>query len=211
MLTLAAPNDDRIAELFEAARVQACHAVIDGALDEPPPGWWRNCGSAVVGRGDVDFEIARQCLRMWSHFPKSWAEPISDGPTVPGQQIAVVARCIGFHVSNVCRVIDVVEHHSDDWSTFAITYSTCAGHDMRGAERFRLSWNKATDTVTFEVVSYSKPASLLARLSLPYVRSLQRRFAVESCDRVRAYVDAFRRQVTTELPESGQRGALAQG
>lgn len=189
MLTRKPLDDAAMAKLFQKSRVRYAHEMIDDGFATTPHGFWRNHLREIVGSGEIDFEFARQVLCDWEHFPRSWAEPTVDGPTAADQQVAVTTSVMGLCVTNVCRVCDITEHHSADWATFATTYTTVAGHDMLGAETFRLTWDKTTDVVSYEVTSYSQPQSWLGRMALPYIRSLQRRFAEESCSCVATLVE----------------------
>ena len=56
-------------------------------------------------------------------------------------------------------------------------------------ERFTVEWNRADDSVWYDLWSFSRPGHPLARLAGPYVRRLQRRFAEDS---LRAMAEACR-------------------
>ena len=54
-----------------------------------------------------------------------------------------------------------------------------------GEERFAVEWNSSDDAVWYEVLAFSRPAHILAALSYPLVRHLQKRFAQESAESIR--------------------------
>ena len=156
----------------------------DDIPNPPPSGYAPNAGRASVGYGPRCYRRAVEHLRHWRQAPGRWCEFVHEGPAAAGQKVAVVARVWGLWVVNVCEVTSVRPFESADWSSFSITYATLAGHDMTGAEQFRVTWDHTTDCVTYDVASYSRPQSVLAWLGLPLVRHLQRRFVGESTTRL---------------------------
>ena len=52
-------------------------------------------------------------------------------------------------------------------------------HVERGEERFTIEW-QADDSVWYDILAFSRPQHLIAKLAFPYVRRLQKRFAMDS-------------------------------
>ena len=152
----------------------------DAIPDPAPRGFLRNAGSRLVGHGRECFEEAARRVREWDFGPGDWCRFIADGPAREGQPVGVLARCLGMHVFNVCEVVGVREFDSADWRSLCVSYATRPGHDMAGAEAFRVSWDRTTDAVSVTIESYSRPASLIGWLAAPYIRSVQRRFVAET-------------------------------
>ena len=146
----------------------------------PPAGYRRNAGRAVVGQGETAFEAARQRLLHWQTAPRGWCRFVHDGPARIGQRVATVAHAAGLIVTNACEVIDVTEESTTDRRIASVTYATLATHDVSGAERFRVTWERSSEQVTYEIESFSRPSGWLAWLTTPYVRRLQRRFVADS-------------------------------
>ena len=195
MLSLSPPSDAQFAKLFDRSREEPVHSVHDNGFTGHVDGFKRISYSRPVGFDDIDFEYARAELSAWRHFPSCWVEAVSDGPTDVGQQVAVTASCLGLSIVNVCRVTSCEETHTHDLATFRIVYATVASHDLEGAEQFVVIWNKSTGQVSYEVTSYSRPRSLLAKISLPYIRMLQRRFVRESCNQLRCGIESSRKKL----------------
>jgi len=61
---------------------------------------------------------------------------------------------------------------------FGFAYGTLAEHAESGEERFSIEWNRADDTVWYDIRAFSRPRQMLARLmGYPLSPSLQKRFA----------------------------------
>lgn len=99
---------------------------------------------------------------------------------MPGVTIAVVVRHLGFWSLNAGRIIYVIDEERGDMSRSGFAYGTLADHAEIGEERFAVEWNRADDSVWYDLYAFSRPAQLLARLGYPISRMLQRRFARES-------------------------------
>ena len=178
MLSLRPPSDQTVFE-WMARLGEPCTR--DDAIPNPaPPGTRRNAGQVAVGHGERCYDAARRRVLMWETAPGGWCRFVADGRARVGQRVAVVARVLGLAVTNACEVVGVRTFESGDWSVTAVTYATLPGHDMTGAEQFRVSWDRTTDVVTYDIASYARPQSWLGWLGLPYVRHLQRRFVAES-------------------------------
>lgn len=194
MLSFFAPSERELATFFERNRSVPAYASEPDAFETPPVGFFPLHYAETVGQGDVVFEVGRAVLNDWLHFPTAWTRPIVDGPTEAGQQVAVVSRCFSLYVTNLCRVQAVEETLDGPIASFSIIYATVPGHDMVGAERFRLTWNRQSDDVEYSITSYARPSSFLARVSWWHIRRLQQRFVHDSAAIVRRRID---RQMAT--------------
>jgi uncharacterized protein (UPF0548 family) len=54
------------------------------------------------------------------------------------------------------------------------------GHAESGEERFTVEWKRDEDKVWYDILAFSRPRQLLARLCYPLSRLLQKRFAERS-------------------------------
>jgi len=63
---------------------------------------------------------------------------------------------------------------------FGFAYGTLAEHAESGEERFTVEWNRDDDSVWYDILAFSRPRQMLARVGYPVSRSLQRKFAKDS-------------------------------
>jgi uncharacterized protein (UPF0548 family) len=59
-----------------------------------------------------------------------------------------------------------------------------------GEERFSVEWRRDDDSVWYDILAFSRPRHLLARLAMPLSRSLQRRFARDSLEAMRRTIQS---------------------
>lgn len=87
-------------------------------------------------------------------------------------------------------------------SKFGFAYGTLPGHAEIGEERFLLEWDRATDSVCYDILAFSRPNHFLTRLGYPLVRRTQKRFGRDSA------VAMFRAvRAGASIPEVCQRTA----
>ena len=133
-----------------------------------------------LGSGRDLFERARASLSDWHHFDIPWLEIHgAEGPVRSGQVVATLVSLAGFWFLNPCRVV-YTELPKVPCNLVAFAYGTLRGHAECGEERFAVSFNPETDEVRYEIAVFSRPAIVLSKLAYPFVRRLQRRFAVSS-------------------------------
>ncbi len=103
-------------------------------------------------------------------------------PSVPiqvGTDVAVSIHHFGFYSLNACRIVYVVDEE-DPVKRFGFAYGTMAEHAESGEERFTVEWDRDEDTVWYDILAFSRPRQMLARLGYPLSRLLQKRFAEDS-------------------------------
>jgi uncharacterized protein (UPF0548 family) len=71
---------------------------------------------------------------------------------------------------------------------FGFAYGTLPGHAESGEERFTVEWHEADGAVWYDILAFSRPRRLLARLGYPLARRLQKRFARDSAAAMRRAV-----------------------
>ncbi len=131
-----------------------------------------------LGTGRGLFERARTALFAWRHFEISWLELHgADRPVHGGQVVATLSRVFGIWFLNPCRVVYRVDPPGET-DEVAFAYGTLSGHVVSGEERFTVRRDPATDEVRFEILAFSRPAILLTQLGHPWMRRVQKRFAV---------------------------------
>jgi uncharacterized protein (UPF0548 family) len=73
-------------------------------------------------------------------------------------------------------------------TAFGFAYGTLPGHAESGEERFLVEWDRAGGDVWYDLLAFSRPRHVLARLGYPLARRLQNRFAKESAAAMRRAV-----------------------
>jgi uncharacterized protein (UPF0548 family) len=140
----------------------------------------------LLGTGAAAFERAKQAVRAWRMFPAPWTaiEP-DDAPIETGTTVAVHVRVLGLWWLNATRIVYTI----DEPRKFGFAYGTLPGHAELGEERFVVE-HLADDTVWYDVLAYSRPRHLLARLAYPLARHFQKRFGRESKAAMARYVES---------------------
>ncbi len=180
------PSADGLEALrADQADLDVTYDEIGATLGELPSGYHHLRAERRLGSGPDDLARGADAIRAWAaqgSMSMRLAPPTP--PLVEGSTMAFALPLFGAWVSGACRVVRVV----DDGSTFGFAYGTLPHHPERGEEAF-LVHRRADDSVVFEIVAFSRPATLPTRLIGPLGRRLQRR----SVDRYLAgYVAAAR-------------------
>jgi uncharacterized protein (UPF0548 family) len=126
----------------------------------------------LLGSGAAAFQRAKQAVRAWRMFPAPWTaiEP-GDAPIESGTTVAVHVHVLGLWWLNATRIVYTI----DGSRTFGFAYGTLPGHAEMGEERFVVEWLD-DDTVWYDVLAYSRPRHILARLGYPLARYFQKKF-----------------------------------
>ena len=95
--------------------------------------------------------------------------------------MGVLGRHFGLWSLNACRIVYVIEEEEASLlRRYGFAFGTLPAHVERGEERFTVEWDRADDSVSYEVFAFARPAHPLARAGRPFVRLVQRRFAADS-------------------------------
>lgn len=125
-----------------------------------------------LGTGDADFAAAKQAIRAWQHFEMGWVGIWPAGiPIEAGAVAIVVTRALGLWSAHAARIVYTV----DERHRFGFAYGTLPGHAEQGEERFLVE-QLADGSVWYDVIAFSRPRHVFARLAYPLVRRLQKRF-----------------------------------
>ena len=92
----------------------------------------------------------------------------------------------GFWWFNACRIVYLIDD-TGPVTRFGFAYGTLPGHAERGEERFLIEWDQSDGSVWYDILAFSRPRHVLARLGYPLTRRLQKQFARDSAT---AMVDA---------------------
>lgn len=135
-----------------------------------------------LGEGERCFAAACAAVGRWRPFDLGWVDLVpAEAPLAVGAVVATRTRVCGLWWLNACRVVALEDGAADGRRRFGFTYATLEGHVERGEERFRIELD-GDGAVWYELTAVSRPAHWLTRLAYPWVRRLQRRFALDSLD-----------------------------
>ena len=162
--------DERAPDRFSYPEVGATQTVI-------PAGYNVDHNRIKIGTGGVDFERARSAVRSWKMFNMSWVNLIStETPIEIGQTVAVLISHFGFYSLNATRIV----YTMDEPSKFGFAYGTLTEHGEIGEERFSVEYHEDSGEVWYDILAFSRPGSMFAKIGYPLTRYLQRAFANDS-------------------------------
>ncbi len=181
MMSPRKPSSESIRRfLTEQAKLPFSYSTVGATAGTPPLGYVVDRTRIKLGEGERVFHAAKAALQRWDHFRLGWVEAWpSNTPIQPGEVVAVMGRAFGMWWLNACRIIYVVDE-SGPHSKFGFAYGTLPGHVESGEERFVIEWNRADNSVWYDIIAFSRPHHILTRLGYPFVRRLQKRFGRDS-------------------------------
>jgi uncharacterized protein (UPF0548 family) len=185
MLSFRRPTPEVIERfLREQAARDLTYPAVGATATTPPPGYVVDHTRVLLGDGAAVFQAAKAALGRWEQFRLGWLEARpGDTPIVAGQTVAIVAHRFGVWWLNACRIVYVV----DEERRFGFAYGTLPAHIGRGEERFLVE-RDADGRVWFDILAFSRPGGMLARLGYPWMRRMQRRFGREAAAAMRRAV-----------------------
>lgn len=189
MLSLHKPSAERLHDLLAAqAKFDLTYSAVGATAAVPPAGYVVDRTRIKLGEGAGTFAAAKAALRRWEHFRLGWVEAWSpETPIQVGQVVAVIARLFGLWWLNACRIVYLVDEDGPV-KRFGFAYGTLPQHAESGEERFTVEWHEQDDAVWYDILAFSRPQQLLARLGYPFARRLQKRFARDSAAAMRRAV-----------------------
>ena len=190
MYLLKKPSDERISEFISSqSRLAFTYPSIGATRNgDHPKGFLVDHNRIHLGSGEATFEAAKRALCNWEHYRFAWIEihRPDDGPA-PDQTVGVLARALGLWVVNACRVVYAIEE-VNPLRRFAFAYGTLPEHAECGEERFQVE-QRDDSSVWYDILAFSRPNQLFARLAHPYVRRKQKQFAIESMQAMKIAVN----------------------
>lgn len=178
MFLISKPTDAAISDfLAKAAKSTFSYAEVGATNGEPPRGFNVDHNRIVIGRGLEDFARAKDAIRSWKMFDLGWVRLVpADTPIEEDRNVAIVVSHFGFYSMSSARIVYVI----DEPSRFGFAYGTLAEHVEMGEERFSVEFDPETEEVWYDLLAFSQPNALLAKLGYPISRYLQRSFARDS-------------------------------
>jgi uncharacterized protein (UPF0548 family) len=190
MLLLRKPSIDSIRRFLDGQRLlNLSYPFVGATANSPPTGYVVDHTRINLGDSEQVFTAAKAALKRWEHFQLGWVEAWSpQTPIQTGEVVAVIARAAGVWWLNACRIVYVVDEHAPV-RRFGFAYGTLPGHVESGEERFLLEWDRDEGSVWYDILAFSRPNQLLAKLGYPFVRRIQKRFARDSAATMKRAAD----------------------
>jgi uncharacterized protein (UPF0548 family) len=181
MFRLRKPSTEAVRRFLDLqARLAFSYPAVGATSAAPPAGYVVDHTRIQLGVGSSVFAEGKRALERWQHFQLGWVEPCWPNTAIePGQVVGVLARAFGLWSLNACRIVYVVDERGPV-TRFGFAYGTLPEHLESGEERFTIEWRRADDSVWYDILAFSRPNQLMARVGYPLVRRFQRRFARNS-------------------------------
>jgi uncharacterized protein (UPF0548 family) len=180
MLCWSKPSIGDITAFLATQREQKfSYACVGGSRQDPPEGFTVDHNRARLGHGVETFERAKRAVKQWKMFDMPWVHLYWPGtPIEVGMAVGVVISHFGFWSMNASRIVYVIDDQGSP-QQFGFAYGTLPGHEEIGEERFLVQFNKADESVWYDLFAFSRPGTW-ARLAYPVSRALRKRFVRDS-------------------------------
>ena len=182
MLLIRRPDANAIARFINAqSGLQFRYDPVGATQRIPPEGYNVDHTRVPLGVGEAAFVRGVAAIRDWAHFQLGWIELYPSRAAIQeGQTVAILARVLGLWFLNACRIVYVVDDEMASVRRFGFAYGTLPGHAESGEERFLVEWDRRDDSVSYDILAFSRPNHFLVRLNSSHARKLQKRFARDS-------------------------------
>jgi len=191
MFTLFEPSEKVIENFLAAQRDLAfSYKEVGASKDKIPSGYPINHYRIQIGNGADAFALAKNAIQNWTMYQLEWTRLFpAAAPIAVGAVVCVVVNHHFCWSINPCRIVYILEQ-TDKVERYGFAFGTLPGHSEEGEERFTVEWNRAADSVWYELLAFALPHHILARIGFPFVGLFQRKFARDSG---RAMLEAVRR------------------
>lgn len=181
MFWLTAPSQEEIRHFISKQHDSVfSYPDVGASATDLPTGYNVDHNRVQLGSGEAMWQRAAAAIRGWQMFSMPWVSlHWTSAPITVGTDIAVSVRHFGFYSLNACRIVYVVDEE-DPIKRFGFAYGTLAEHAESGEERFTVEWNRHEDKVWYDILAFSRPRQMLAKLGYPLSRFLQKQFAEHS-------------------------------
>ncbi len=185
MFLLSRPTDAEINRFIaEQGQAEYSYAEVgvtrDVDLRSAPDGYTLDHNRIQLGKGLEVYSRALTALHAWRMFETDLTEIHPAGaPVRVGQTVAVLARHFSFWSLNACRVVYLIDE-AGAIERRGFAYGTLDEHAEQGEERFIVERHLNTDEVWYDLLAFSRPKHIMARVGYPVSRMLQKQFAHQS-------------------------------
>ena len=166
--------------ISEQRRSSFSYSEVGATAAVPPPGYNIDHDRVMLGTGEATWNQAVCAVQRWEMFHIAWIRlfwPTADIRI--GTDVAVEVRHYRFYSLNACRIVYLVDE-SGPLSRYGFAYGTLQEHAETGEERFTIEWDRVKDEVWYDILAFSRPKNIFAKLAYPLSRSLQKQFAEAS-------------------------------
>jgi uncharacterized protein (UPF0548 family) len=178
MFRLTSPSEGEVRSFVsDQEQSRFSYAEIGASAGKIPAGYNIDHNRIRLGKGEDCWQRAEDAMHRWEMFNMPWLRLY--WPTAPiriGTNVAVSVYHLGFYSLNACRIVYLVDEDGPV-KRFGFAYGTLLEHAESGEERFMIEWDGRDDSVCYDILAFSRPRKLPARLGYPISRALQRRFA----------------------------------
>lgn len=144
---------------------------------EPPDDSVIDHNRIGIGKGNQDWQRAKDAIRNWKMFDFPWVELCwSDAPIEKDRTVAILVSHLGFYSLNAARIVYTI----DEPNRFGFAYGTLADHGECGEERFTVERDDKTGEIRYDLYAFSKPNHILSWIGYPIARMFQKQFAADS-------------------------------
>ncbi len=181
MFTLFEPSEAQIKNFLAAQRdLPFSYEEVGASKDKIPSGYPINHHRIQIGNGADAFALAKNAIQNWTMYRLEWTRLYpAHTPIALGGVVCVVVNHRFCWSINPCRIIYVLEE-TGEIERYGFAFGTLPGHSEEGEESFTVEWNRADDSVCYELLSFARPHHILARIGFPFVGLFQRKFARDS-------------------------------
>ena len=175
------PSEEKVRRFIaEQKRSRFSYLEVGASSGEIPSRYNVDHNRIRLGRGEATWHRAVAAIEEWQMFDIPWLRLYwPNAPIGVGTDVAVSVHHFGFYSLNACRIVYVID---EDGSTkrFGFAYGTLWEHAESGEERFMVEWKRDEDEIWYDLLAFSRPRKMAARLAYPLSRKLQRSFAEAS-------------------------------
>ena len=181
MFLLSKPDPGYVRRFLEKQKTAGFSYPEPGATKiTPPAGYNVDHNRILLGRGPEAFLAAKLAVRSWKMFDLLWVQLCwPDAPIEPGSVVAILVSHFGFWSLSAARIVYTIDEPGPV-EKFGFAYGTLGDHVESGEERFSVEFRHESGEVWYDLLAFSKPNHIMAKLGYPVSRMLQKRFAVGS-------------------------------
>lgn len=175
---LRAPSVEEVEKFLTRQQQSAfSYADVGASATTVPRGYNLDRNRILLGRGENTWGAAVEAIRAWQMFNMPWIRLYWPSASIQaGINVAILVQHFGFYSLNAGRIVYVVDENGTV-ARYGFAYGTLAEHAESGEERFTVEWNRSQDEVWYDILAFSRPQKVLARVGYHLSRMLQKRFA----------------------------------
>ncbi len=167
MFSLTALSEDEIRCFISKQKDSSfSYSEVGASATTAPRGYNVDHNRVQLGKGENTWHRATEAIRAWRMFSLAWVSLHWPSASIQvGTDVAVSIHHFGFYSLNACRIVYIVDEEGTV-KRFGFAYGTLAQHAESGEERFTIEWNRNIDEVWYDILTFSRPKEMLARLGI---------------------------------------------